>query len=284
MPRAEDDAVAVAKRADGSFDADVYFAEYKKGLEQRHERLMTDARAVFRALDGWAAVRTAEDWQESVRRAAEDLDSGGFLIERLGAERYVDPPLMAVLLTLRRRLIDEHGATTAAELMLIDSAVLSYYHLLRVNGWIGDLSIWLEREFFGRDKTLSAKLKDYYGTDRVRGLTVEEIVQRLVEQLMPLLDRSNRMLLRNLKALRVMREGSLPSVSIGTAGQVNVAAAQANAVQGVADGGRAAGDAATLLPAPAPTERWRQRRDGARLTGERTLPPPVPARDADPSR
>jgi hypothetical protein len=69
---------------------------------------------------------------------------------------------MAVLLTLRR-LVDEHGAATAAELMLIDSVVLAYYHQLRINGWIGDLSIWLEREFFGHDKTLTAKFRDYYG-------------------------------------------------------------------------------------------------------------------------
>ena len=45
---------------------------------------------------------------------------------------------------------------------------------------------------------------------------------------MPLLDRSNRILLRNLKALRALREGPVPSVSIGSAGQVNVAAEQVN--------------------------------------------------------
>ena len=62
----------------------------------------------------------------------------------------------------------------------------------------------------------------------MRGLTVEEIVERPVERLLPPLDRSNRMLLRNLKALRALREGPVPSVSIGTAGQVNVAAEQVN--------------------------------------------------------
>ncbi len=55
---------------------------------------------------------------------------------------------MAVLLTLRRRLIDEHGAETSAELMLIDSAVLSHYDTLRINGWIGNFAQWLEAESF----------------------------------------------------------------------------------------------------------------------------------------
>jgi hypothetical protein len=53
--------------------------------------------------------------------------------------------------------------------------------------------------------------------------------QRLAERLMPLLDRSNHIMLRNLKALRTMRERQAPTVSIGSAGQVNVAQAQVNA-------------------------------------------------------
>ena len=64
---------------------------------------------------------------------------------------------------------------------------------------------------------------------KVRGLRVEEIVERLAEKLMPLLDRSNRMMLRNLKALREHRRPPTPSVSIGQAGQVNVGAQQVNA-------------------------------------------------------
>ena len=86
-----------------------------------------------------------------VEQAASDIESGGFLIDRLGAERYLDPELMAALLVLRRRLIDEYGAESAADIMLIDVAVLSYYHTLRINGWIGNLAGQIESEFFGTD-------------------------------------------------------------------------------------------------------------------------------------
>ena len=55
---------------------------------------------------------------------------------------------------------------------------------------------------------------------------------------MPLLDRSNRMMLRNLKALQARRQPPVPSVSIGQAGQVNVAAVQANRADRPADDGR----------------------------------------------
>jgi hypothetical protein len=44
---------------------------------------------------------------------------------------------MAVLLVLRRRLVDETGARTALEFMLIDSAVMAYYHQLRIMGGSG---------------------------------------------------------------------------------------------------------------------------------------------------
>ena len=137
---------------------------------------------------------------------------------------------------LRRRLMDGDSARTAAELLLIDSAVLAYYHQLRVTGWIGGLSRWLEAEFF-QQAGLTAQTAGNYPqrVDKVRGLRVEEIVERLVERIMPLLDRSNRMLLRNLKALRAMREGPVPSVSIGSAGQVNVAAEQVNTASSVAE-------------------------------------------------
>ena len=123
-------------------------------------------------------------------------------------------------------------------MMIVDMAVLGYYHALRTTGWIGDLSQWLEAEFF-RKGSLGVRMHELGEGKRgvkVRGLTVEEIVERLADKLMPLLDRSNRMMLRNLKALREYRRPPIPSVSIGQAGQVNVAAVQTN------ESGRRAGD------------------------------------------
>ena len=227
MPRAEEEALAKAYREDGSFDDEVYLAEYQRGLAERHERLQHDARAVFRAMDGWSGIGSIEQWQAAVRQADEDYASGQFLIDRLGAERYLDPTLMAVLLVMRRRLIDEHCATSAAELMLVDMGLLSYYHTIRINGWIGNLASLLEAEFFQKE-SLTMKLQERYGrgTDRVRGLRVEDIVERIAEQLIPLLDRSNRMMIRNLRSLREWRQPPAPNVTVAQAGQVNVAAGE----------------------------------------------------------
>jgi hypothetical protein len=232
------DIVDAARDANGEADWSLYQAEYERRLVARHERLMTDARASYRAMDGWSNVKSRDDWEQVVAQASEEYQRGAFLIDQLGAERHIDPPLTAVLLVLRRRLIDEHDARTAAELMLIDLAVVSYYHTLRINGWVGNFASLIEHEFFDKEGP-SAKLQKRYGrgSHEIDGLRVEDYIHRVGEQLLPLLDRCNRMMLRNLKALKTMREGPAPSVNIGSAGQVNVAASQANVMRDGADAG-----------------------------------------------
>jgi hypothetical protein len=208
-------------------------AEYRASLAEQQKQLSWDARASMRAVTGWGTVQTEEEWLAAVDKAREDYARGAFLIERLGAERFLDPPLLAVLLTLRRRLMEEEGATTAAEAMMVDCAVLSYYHLLRVNGWIGNLALVVEREFFGLESP-TVKLRSYYGSREAGKLNVEETAQRIGEQFMPLLDRANRMMLRNLRAIRERKVKPAPSVTIGAAAQVNLAQQQVNVAAGEA--------------------------------------------------
>jgi hypothetical protein len=233
MPTAEQDAMvaAQANRApDGEWDWEAYKETYQKGLAERQERLRTDARAVFRAMDGWVRVKDEGDWLATIDKADEDLATGRFLIDRLGAEHYLDPELMGVLVVLRRRLITEYHVTGAADLLLIDSLLLAYYHQLRINGWIGGLASLIEAEFFGTDGP-RAKLRKQHGY-QVDGLKVEDTLARLGEQLLPLLDRCNRLMHRNLRALRDPRQRPAASLNIGSVRQVNVGAQQVNVAEG----------------------------------------------------
>src|SRR4051812_47014708 len=92
MPTAETEAWEIASTQatapDGSVDEDgrfaVYKAEYERLIAERRERLRNDTQAVFRAMDGWARVESAEAWRHRVEKAADDLETGGFLIDRLG--------------------------------------------------------------------------------------------------------------------------------------------------------------------------------------------------------
>ena len=188
----------------------------REALEKEHARakqLRWNTRATYRAMEGWQRVRSEEDWVRVCEEGREAYESGQFLLERLGAERYLDPQLMATILSLRQRLIAESGITTAAETMLVDLAVLNYYHALRVQGWIGDLALHLEHQFFGQDAP---------ATDRAQEKAVEGRVRRVGEQLMPLSDRANRMFIRNLQAIKALRQGPVPAIAVGRAQQVTI--------------------------------------------------------------
>jgi hypothetical protein len=83
--------------------------------------------------------------------------------------------------------------------MLVDLALLSYYNALRVQGWTGDLAVHIEHEFFGDAAFTEMAREGHRRTDR---FAVEDRVRRLSEELMPLFDRANRMMIRNLKAIK----------------------------------------------------------------------------------
>ena len=203
---------------------------WQRQREQAYAQLRHDARAAFRAMEGWAVVKDEAEWRQICADAHRDYKSGHFLIERLGAARFLDPALMATLWQLRQGLLAEGGGTPSpTETMVVDMTVLSYANLLRVQGWLGNLALLIESEFFGQE-SLRATFRREYGY-QVDGLKVEDQLGEFADELLPLLDRLNRLVLRNLKALQELRRGSTPSVAIGHAGQVNVAEKQITVMQ-----------------------------------------------------
>lgn len=193
---------------------------------QQFTQMKRDARAVFRAVEGWPHIRDPETWQQTYEEAVESYQSGKFLIEQLGAQRYLDPTTMATLGYLRRQLLEEFDARTTAEAMLVDLAVLGYYNAMRVQGWIGNLALLLEHEAFGGESPTAAFNRE---NGRASGLVVEEHLHEMGEKMLPLLDRANRMVIRNLKAIKELRQRPVPTVAINQASQVNVGAQQVNA-------------------------------------------------------
>ena len=141
-------------------------AEAEKRDQQRRrewasivQALEDDSMAVFRAMRRFRS----EGEPERVERVLTSFEEGRFLIDRMGAECAVDQDLAVVLLDLRHRLQAEYGNGPAA-IMLIDRAVSAYHDFVRVTGWIGNLSIHIEHEFFGRDGP-SAEFRDRWGKD-----------------------------------------------------------------------------------------------------------------------
>jgi hypothetical protein len=191
-------------RGDGG-DGEARLRAASENDRQRAHQLRRDARTAYRAMEGWRGEQSEEDWLRICHESAEEYQSGRFLLERLGAERHLDPKLMATLWCLRQQIISEWGITTAAETMLLDLAILDYYNALKAQAWIGNLSLHLEHQFFGQDAFGSSDQERLRPGAR---RAVEDRVRRIVEQIMPLADRANRMFIRNLKAIKELRQAS----------------------------------------------------------------------------
>jgi len=204
---------------------------HQEALKKRQTKLRNDARASYRAVEEWyglPAEEAEQRWLNTCKDASKAYRSGRFLIERLGAERAMDPELMAVVWGLRQNLLADLGVTTTAESMAVDLAVLSYYNVLRIQGWIGNLALHIESEWFGLESP-TAKFGKKWG--RAEGLRVEDVARRFAEQLIPLLEKANKLTIRNLKAIQELKAGPLPNVNIHNPSQVNVGAVQQNVAE-----------------------------------------------------
>ena len=153
-----------------------------------------------------------ETEQEQVERVLTSYEDGSFLIDRFGAGLVIDQDLAVVLLDLRRRLIEEYGNTPAA-MMLIDRAVAAYQDFARISGWTGNTALMVEAEFFGRDRPIP-QFRDRHGQEgrKIRGLTVEEYINRLGQDLIPLAERCGRVMREALAALETVR--AVPSSAV----------------------------------------------------------------------
>jgi hypothetical protein len=123
------------------------------------------------------------------KNAKECYASGKFLLERLGADRYLDLPLFATLAQLREGLLRGIENPTTGYQMLADTTVIAYHNILKTQGWIGSTSLVVSGELFGQEPLVEA-----YGTfeaDRI-----EKKVERLETTIMLLLDHAQRMLIR----------------------------------------------------------------------------------------
>jgi hypothetical protein len=171
--------------------------------------LSDNSMAVTRAMHPW--YRREGDREQQIERVLSSFRDGSFLIDRLGAAGVIDRDLVVVLLDLRRRLIGEYGDTPAA-VMLIDRAVAAYQDFIRITGWTGNAALMVEAEFFGRDRP-RAEFRDRYGRDggEIRGLTVEEYINRLGQDLIPLAERCARVMREALAALETLRARPEPS-------------------------------------------------------------------------
>jgi hypothetical protein len=209
-------------------------ARYRQEWDEINKALLDNSLAVTRAMSRWH--RGPDERERHTVRVLMQFESGAFLLDRLGAAGVIDQDLAVVLLRFRRGLIEEHGDGPAA-LMLIDRAVAAYQDFIRVEGWIGNLALQVEHEFFGT-RGPGAHFQDRYGRTRstIRGLTVEQHLARLRDDLIPLAEGCGRAMHRALGALE--RLSAAPSLTVEKSKQIKLSVIFGAAGPGKLDGAR----------------------------------------------
>lgn len=198
----------------------------KKRMEELKEKSLEGGKEalVYNGSLKWAMIKTQEDYNKLLGKAEKDYKSGGFFTKWIGRQRETEPELIATLMILRESWIEEYEIKTAPEYMLLDCAFISYYHLIRINYLIGNIESMMEYRFFGKeapDVEIKRKHGDILHHGDFDGYSIEDSIRTILETSQPLLDRFNRMFIRNLKAIRDLKRGNMV-LNIGNVGQMNV--------------------------------------------------------------
>jgi hypothetical protein len=154
-------ALTKVRNHDADLAAEAHEKRVVAELNAQHLALREQAQALIATVKGRRGIQSDEHWQALFQKAKIDYDNGRFLLQQLGAERYLEPELMATLAQLRQDLLAGINRPTAADTISADIAIIAYRNLLRVQGWIGSLCLTVKRELFGQ-----APL------DKLHGLTV----------------------------------------------------------------------------------------------------------------
>ena len=125
---------------------------------------------------------------------------------------------------MRKKMIEDMQIESVAEFMLMDGALMAHFNSIKLQRMFGDLVTQVERELF-HDESMSVNLKKT-GRLEVESFKIEAMLNRASDKFMNLIDRANNTMIRNIKAIRDLKSGSL---SIRT-DQVNIAQQQVNQV------------------------------------------------------
>jgi hypothetical protein len=170
-----------------------------------YAKLRVDAQTSARAMEHSPLL--ADPFDDVVAKSPDDYRSGRSLMDQLGANRLLDPATTGMLLAIRRGLIEETGAATTSEMMLIDMAVTAFANAMRIQSMVGNTSLFIEAELFGQP-SLRAQWKKARGgrPEDIHGLAVDEHVALLRDRLMPLIERFHRQARDGIEAIGRTRQ------------------------------------------------------------------------------
>ena len=103
------------------------------------------------------ALQDPQNRERAYRMIEEDYVSGQFLIDNLGARRYIEPVIAATLLVIRQKMIEDLQIDSATGYIPMDNALTAQYNAFKLQRILGDLAIHLERGLFQVDSVNRGK-------------------------------------------------------------------------------------------------------------------------------
>jgi hypothetical protein len=168
-----------------------------------------------------------ENYPAILEGVTESYLDGTFFLRQMGLFYEVSPGLSLTVYNLRQEWIRQYNLTTVPELMLLDQAMLGYFHAIRLNKQIADMLSLTESGLFYPEAPHVKIKKENRLNNEFDGFVAEDAIKQLQERLMPLMERFNQMFLRNLRVLRELKTHPI-NINIGQAEQVNVGQQQVN--------------------------------------------------------
>ena len=198
----------------------------RKGCEARRGLVEAVARERAFAFMDEHIGRSPEDFPELLDEVTASYQDGRYFLEHLGLFFEVSPSLSLLVFQLRQEWIREFELKTVPELLLLDQAMLAYFHVLRAHREIANTLALTEADLFCFDSPI-AKVKQRHGLSEFKGFKAEDSVRRIRRELLPLVERYSQMFLRTLRAINELRAAPL-TISIRSADQVNIGQQQVN--------------------------------------------------------
>lgn len=186
-------------------------------VRQTYRENLSRCRHQYAAALNWVRVTDDAEFDRLLGDAANEVDNGSFWLSRVGRVAETDPGLTLALLAIRMKWVEELGATTLTERLLIDQALIALYHELRIHQFIGDVQARAEYDYFGTEPLRGVNTSAREGMPQFE---VDEHLRTVHERLLPSLERCQRMLIRAIRELKTHRA---PRPTIRHANQVNLA-------------------------------------------------------------
>jgi hypothetical protein len=178
------------------------YRQEQERLDRIYRQLLSQARATCRQILLVGQLDSSEEWDALVLKGSADFRSGKALMDQLGADALIDAQTAGVLLAMRVNLIEDTKATSTADYMVIDMAVIAQANAIRVQRTINNMALLIEAEMFGQE-SLHRKWRREHGRwhERIDGLVLEDYLVRLRDDMLPLVERFQRMAQRHIEVL-----------------------------------------------------------------------------------